>query len=263
MDNLANVYKIKRIIGLTVASFVPLSIMIFLLFTTKDVTASVFMGFIAVPLMVLVGGLFINNPFREMIEGKGVIVFDITSSGIIKPFVAYPNMPYIDIKVGKTWFRSIYNRAIGMYLKMPEKAKLDDKGKNLKFELPKEKYSKTYFSLADKPVLFWNSKLKTFLTKEVLAEKENALMVENTALQTLDQVRGMRHDLHELTRTVVDQFKPNSLMELLKNPVFVFIVVIVTIFLIFMFVAPMLPKFLGYIESGTKAIAPGIPIQKG
>jgi len=84
-------------------------------------------------------------------------------------------------------------------------------------------------------------------------------MIENTALQTLDQVRSMRKDLHELTRTVVDQFKPNSLGELLRNPWFVMIIVLTTLFLLFMFVAPMLPKFFGYVETGANAIAPGVP----
>ena len=259
---MANKYKMQKIIGLGISAVFPLFTTIFLLFLTKDLTVSIFVGVACVPLMVLAGGVLLNNPFREMLEGNGIIVFDITSSGIIKPYIARANMPYIDLKVGKNYFRSIYNRAIGMYLKKPAQIKIDDKGKNIKFELAKDDYSKTYFQLGDNPILFYNSKLQTFLTKEVLAEKENVLMVENTALQTLDQVRSMRKDLHELTRTVVDQFKPSGLGELLRNPIFVMIVVIATVFLLFMFVAPSLPKFFGYIETGAKAIAPGVPISQ-
>jgi len=257
---MVNQYKMQRMMGLGLAAAVPTLTTVFMIVLTKDIVASTFMGIAAVPLMVFAGGKFITSPWREMLEGDGVIVMDITSSGIIKPFIARPNMPYVDVQVHGNFFRSIYNRSIGMYLKEPEPARMNDTGETIKFELPKDNYSKSYFALADKPILFWNSKLNTFLTKEVLAEKENSLMIENTALQTLDQVRNMRKDLHELTRTVVDQFKPNAFGELLRNPWFVMIIVVTTMFLLFMFVAPMLPKFFGYVETGAKAVAPGIPI---
>jgi len=257
---MVNQYKMQRLIGLGVAATVPTLVTIMTIALTKDIVIASFMGMASIPLMVFAGGTFITSPFRRMLEGEGILVLDTTSSGIIKPFIASANMPYIDITVGKKGFRSIYNRTIGMYLKKPQQAKMDDTGETIKFELPKDDYSKSYFTLADKPILFWNSKLNTFLTKEVLAEKENSLMVENTSLQTLDQVRSMRSDLHELTRTVVDQFKPNGIGELLQNPWFVMIVVIATVFLLFMFVAPQLPKFFGYLDAGAKAVAPSIPV---
>lgn len=257
---MVNAFQIKRIMGLGVAAFVPFALCLFVLVLTQNLLIAAFMGMVAVPLMVFLGSAFLMTPFRSMLEGAGILVFDITSSGIIKPYIAYPKMPNLDINVDGNFFRSVYNRSIGMYLKGGAIARMDDTGETIKFELPKDDYSKSYFALADKPILFWNSKLNTFLTKEVLAEKENKLMIENTALQTLDQARGMRKDLHELTRTVVDQFKPNGLGELLKNPWFIVIVVAITLFLIFMFVAPQLPKFFGYIETGASAITPGIPV---
>jgi len=257
---MVNQYKMQRIIGLGVAAAVPTLVTIFIMVLTKDIVIATFMGMATIPLMVFAGGTFITSPFCRMLEGDGVLVLDTTSGGIIKPYIASVNMPYIDLTIGKNGFRNIYNRTIGMYLKTPQRAKMDDTGENVKFELPKDDYSKTYFMLGDKPILFWNSKLNTFFTKEDLAEKENSLMIENTALQILDQTRGMRGDLHELTRTVVDQFKPSGIGELLRNPWFVMIVAVATIFLLFMFVAPQLPKFFGYLDAGAKAVAPSIPV---
>jgi len=167
---MVNQYKMQRIMGLGLAATVPAITTILTVALTKDIVVASLMGMAAIPLMAWAGGTFIKSPWRQMLEGEGVIVFDITSSGIIKPYIAHPNMPNVDIQVGKNYVRSIYNRSIGLYLKSPEPARMDDTGKTIKFELPKENYSKSYFALADKPILFWNSKLNTFLTKEVLAE---------------------------------------------------------------------------------------------
>ena len=49
---------------------------------------------------VLLGNLLLKNPFTSMLEGKGLLVLNLDSTGIIRPSIIGLDSPYIKGKMG-------------------------------------------------------------------------------------------------------------------------------------------------------------------
>ena len=211
--------------------------------------------------VMVVGGIFLgravnSHPWVQALEGQGVMVLDIASPGFMQPYVSKVDLPNVFINTNKGRFRSLFNRSIGFYLKSPKEANIKQDGEKLTIEIDKNVYTASNFSFMDRPVFLWNSKTNTLVTKEALNDLETRIMTEHLSLLELQQQQELSKDIHALNRTVMDMFAPNKFLELLKNPWFIFFIVVVAAILILMFIAPNMQGWLG---GATKSISNALP----
>jgi ATP-dependent Zn protease len=111
-------------------------------------------------------------------------------------------------------------------------ATIDDKG-GLKLELDNAGLNKSRFALYQYPVLIYNSQISSFITKDVLSEKENSLFAEHSILFLNRQEEELTSQIRNFGRSVIELLKPQG--NIFKNGWVWIIVVIVAIILIAMF----------------------------
>lgn len=257
----------KKRLSYMVAGALPLIFYMVALFMYKDFVIAASIGLMGLVLGVVAGPAMIAHPIMEVLEGKGLLVLDMNSSGIAQFFIAKVMLPNLYVKTPKGWVENIYNRTIGVYLPKPKAAEISEDKEIINIKLPKEDYTSAFFKLESMPMLIWNSKLDTFLTKEILGDLETKVMTEHLSLLLLDQIKTLRKHIRELTRHGVDQFKPNRFLEFMGSKWGILLIVIVAAILIFLFVGPQLPKILGYVETAGGSFAgtgsPVTPLQGG
>jgi hypothetical protein len=161
----------------------------------------------------LCGNMLLNNPFRRMVEGKGIMIIDINSTGIIRPFIVQVLPPYIRGKVGKEEVNAIFNRKTVMSMKAPEvlktKAQLTPEG-GIDIKLNENGYNSGRFGLFHYPVLIYNSQIKSTVTKDFLSDQEKDIFAEHTVLYLNHKIEDLTTYVREFGRHVVDQMKPKS-----------------------------------------------------
>jgi len=270
-------YGTKQLVGFGIASFIPLLAVVLGVYYGKDLVTGFVFGFVAIPFAVMIGKYYIQNPWTQWLEGKSLLGLDLASPGKIRAYSVIVDLPYIKMKHGKEWILSLFNRSIASYLMKPVKIgatrdndsiymnvpKLDEEAitNYNKVSLNKNDFVDKHFTLegTGAPMLIFNSKTKSFLTKEMLNTMETTLMVEHLALLLAEQMKLLRNTARQLSKNVVDLIMPNKFGELLANPYFRILIIGVVLFFIIMLAAPMLPKMTGYVvEAGNKL--PGSPV---
>jgi len=238
-----NFFKYKNMFSYAMAGFLPVIIINVALLMVK----TTLMTATTVAIIGCVGGVFLGrafskHPWLSALEGAGIWAIDISSPGFMIPtLVTMANGKDIYLKTKKGYVRTLFNRAISFYLKIPSKGTYtkDEAGSII---IDKTTFTESNFSFMDQPVFLYNSKTGAFLTKEALGGLETTIMTEHLSLLELEQQRDLSKDIHALNRGVVDKFAPSGLMELISNPFFIAMVVIIGIVLILLFAAPQMDK---------------------
>lgn len=258
-----NFFKYKNMFSYAMAGFLPVIVINVSLLVLKNnlMTAT------TLAILACIGGVFIGrsmsrHPWLSALEGAGVWAMDIASPGFMVPHLCtMGNGKDIYLKTPSGYKRTLFNRAISFYLKLPGAGKYykDTKGEFSPKDsiiIDKSTFTESNFSFMDQPVFLYNSKTGAFLTKEALGTLETKIMTEHLSLLELEQQRDLSKDIHALNRGVVDKFAPSGLMELIQNPFFIMIVVVVAIIIIMLFLAPQMDK-IGAVASGAGGILPG------
>jgi len=191
---------------------------------------------VGVMICINICSFMIKNPFTDMLEGKGILSFNLDSAGILNPFIVQVRQPYITGKFNGKEVKDVWNRKSVFYMASPYKNKtpatIDDKG-GLKLELDNAGLNKSRFALYQYPVLIYNSQISSFITKDVLSEKENSLFAEHSILFLNRQEEELTSQIRNFGRSVIELLKPQG--NIFKNGWVWIIVVIVAIILIAMF----------------------------
>lgn len=174
-------------------------------------------------LMTLVASLLLKNPFTDMLEGKGLLVLDINSTGIIRPFIVRVQSPFIVGKVGGSWVKDVFDRSSIFQWAKPTinntpvtfEAAKDDKGKdtgavNVVITLDEDKYNKGRFALFHYPVIIWNDQIKSIITKDMLAETEKDVFAEHTILYLNRVMEDLTSLVRDFGRYIVELTKPQG-----------------------------------------------------
>jgi len=163
-------------------------------------------------IMLFVGNKLLDNPFRSMIEGKGLLVLKMDSTGVIMPFIANVFQPYIKGKVKGQNVSDTYNRNAVFSLSTAGtgKAVMDEKSKRISFELSEEEFNTSRFGLFHFPVLIWNDQAKTLITKDFFNSKEMSLFSEHTIIFLNRKVEELTNNTRDFGRYVVESLKPTS-----------------------------------------------------
>lgn len=54
--------------------------------------------------------VLLKNPFSSMLEGKGILVLNVDSTGVIRPFIVGVQSPFIEGKLGNRRVRDSFDR---------------------------------------------------------------------------------------------------------------------------------------------------------
>lgn len=207
-----NVFKIKKWASLLLVGMIP---------TIGFAIGSLFyglwggLGFWVVLLLLgaVLGNMLLKNPFSAMLEGRGILVFDISSTGIINPFIVKVNSPYIVGKVGNRVVSDVFDREAVYQLaatKKAEKSSYYDEEGRLVIALTEDDYNSARFALFHYPVLIFNSQLGSIVTKDMLANTEKSAFAEHGILYLNRKVEELTAILRDFGRYVVELLKPKT-----------------------------------------------------
>lgn len=208
-----NVFAIKKWAALTLVGVIS---------TITFAIASIFYGIlwgtagflVGLLVSVLLGNLFLKNPFTNMLEGKGLLCLDINSSGIIKPFLVQFNAPYIQGKVNGKKMQDIFNRDTIGQLSTPieDAGTAEWKDGKLTIVLDNEKYTKSKMVMLHYPVIIWNSIINSLMTKEQLSELEKDTFSEHIILYMNRKLDELTSLVRDFGRYIVELTKPKSML---------------------------------------------------
>lgn len=207
-----NIYKVKKWGAFITSGLLPV-----LFF----VIGAQFYGFLAgVAAMVLgllfgvlIGMFLVKNPFTDMLEGKGLLALDVNSTGVITPFIVNivsNQVRFIDPKTKEEIDEPFDREAVHM-LNVPKalkSSKVVVADNKFYMKLDQDEFNSGRFSLFQYPVLFYNSLLKTILTKEMLSDNEKTAFAEHSILHLNHQVRDLSRHIRDFGRAVVETLKP-------------------------------------------------------
>ena len=147
MYRLVNIYKIKKFAGLLLCCFIPT------ILYTYGIRAY---GF-SIGMIMFLGGcilgtilanLMIQNPFSLMMEGAGLLVMNLDSTGIIRPFITRLFPPYIKGNLGADQINDVYDREAVVQLAAPVKAgKSQYDGDEIKIQITDDEFNRSRFGL--------------------------------------------------------------------------------------------------------------------
>lgn len=194
----------------------------------------------------------IDNPFRKMIEGKGLLAIRWDSTGVMQPFIVGLNNPFIHGFLDKfTQVHDVFDRDLTGYLAEPISIKANnwnETNEGLSFSITKEEYNKARFAMFHYPVLLWNDQLKTFITKDQLSEKEKDTFADHGILYAVHLIREIGADIKNFSRAVVDSTQKKG-FGINKNMIIIFILIIIIGAVIVMVGPSFLSMFSGVSES--------------
>jgi len=183
-----------------------------------------------VMVMVIVP-ILLKNPFTEMVEGKGIAILNLDSTGIIKPFIAKVASPFIQSKLNGKNIKDSFDRSSVFSMAHPSKLKhkinifrkgqkvLVDKGtpEEKVVELPAdcmiiaidyETLNSSRFGLYHFPCLIYNEQLGSFVTKEFLAGQELDAFAKHGVLYLNRKIEELTSAVRDFGRHVVESLKP-------------------------------------------------------
>lgn len=208
-----NEFVIKKFIAYCLASCLPL-IAYMLVWGQYD-----FFTALAVVIGTIVLGYFVmafllKNPFTDALEGKGLLVFDVNSTGILGLFNVGVTKSgqvggnYLGHKIKQFFDRTtIFNlsRQVGKGSALIQTVDGENSKGGLKIEVDAKEYAKARMGLQHLPVLLYNSQTKVFLTKEWISEDIEKKLHENLLIQTKNDIVDLEMQIKDFNRTFLDK----------------------------------------------------------
>lgn len=209
-------------------------------------------------LSAVIGNLLLKNPFTSMLEGKGLLVIDLNSSGIIKPFLVRFAPPYIKGKLRGQQVEDIFNRETIAQLSTPIEAGgvVSWKNGKLTIELDSAEYNNSRFAFLHYPVILFNSIINSVITKEQLSNMEKDTFSEHIILYLNRKLDELTSLIRDFGRYIVELTKPKSL---LKSSWFWIVLVIGLVALGVLFVPAIIEKFSAGASTAIETIS-GTPL---
>jgi hypothetical protein len=197
--------------------------------------------------------MLLNNPFRRMLEGRGLLVINLDSTGVMRPFIVGLKN---DMLIGKSpggWVKDVWNRSIVANIAPVTKSKSDaiiTKEGGLKLELSADDVGKNRFALFHFPVLIWNQQLNSFLTKDMLSTTEKSAYAEHSILFLNKGIQELSSLTRDLARTVIDSLKPKMNM----STILMWVLIIGGVVLAALFLPKLIPMLQGVAGTAGQAV---------
>lgn len=257
---MVNLYKIRVWGALILAGIVP-TIGFYIGLVYYDFwLAIVYMLGVAL-VSTIVAKFMIRNPFSAMLEGGGILIFDINSTGIIRPFIAKIFPPRLHAKYNKKDLVDIYNRKAVFHLtpaiRLKKDAILKDNGGVL-IDVDEEEYNRGRYGLMHYPVMVYNSQLGSIITKDWLSGKEVDGMADHTIIYLNEKLKDLTTAVRDFGRHVVELTRPKG-QSIFTNWIF-WVVLIVVFIVIALLLGPyVLDMMGGLVGGGQQALGGAAP----
>lgn len=203
--------------------------------------------------------VMIDNPFRRMLEGKGILAIKWDSTGVMQPFVVGLQNPFIKGFLDKnTAVDDVFDRDLTANLAEPVTVianKFEQTNEGIKIEITKKEYNKARFAMFHYPVLMWNDQLKSFITKDQLSEKEKDTFAEHGILYAVQLIRDIGRDIKDFSRAVVDTTQKKAGGN--KNLIIIILIVII-VGVILMLAGPQLMSTFSSATQGIQGAIGGV-----
>lgn len=214
-----NVYGIKKWVAmLFVGIFGTVGFFIGFMYYGLLIALACWLGSVLVG--ILIAFLLLKNPFTTILEGKGILCFDLNSTGVIQPFIVGIRNPDIIGKHRGNKIKDVFDRNAVYNMKIPQKNMTTEKGKatdikinqdgSITFTLNQENYNRARFAMLQYPVLIYNSHLQTFITKDFFSEMEKSAFAEHTVLYLNRNMQELTGLIRDFGRYVVETLKPKG-----------------------------------------------------
>lgn len=222
-----NPFMIKKYSALLLACFFPvIAFAVGIMFYNYWIALACF--FVATIIMVFIGNMLLKNPFSMMLEGKGILVFNLDSTGIIKPFIVNVISPFIKGKVDGEDIFDVYDRETVMNLATPGAAgKCVVKDNEFFFKISEDEFNKSRFGFYQYPVLIWNNQIKSLLTKDYLSEQEKQSFAEHGVLYLNRKLEELTSVVRDFGRYVVELTRPKD--SIFSKPWFWWLIVMIAL----------------------------------
>lgn len=191
----------------------------------------------------LLADKLLQNPFRLMLEGKGVMAINIDSTGIIRPFILAVKSPYVEGRLGDKLAKDVFDREAVYNLAAPQKAGMVQQGTGsdnqarLAIVLSEDDYNKGRFALFHYPCIIFNEQLNSIITKDWLSDKEKGGFAEHQVLYLNRKMEELTSSIRDFGRYVVESLKPKQFN---IKPMWVIIFVIIVVVILLVIFAPQL-----------------------
>jgi hypothetical protein len=255
-----NTFKVRKYAALLLASLLPVIFFYTSLITTHNLTyAYAFLGG-GVLISCVVGVKLLDYPLRGLAEGSGLGIFTFDSTGLVRTYLAKISPPYLRAKIGGSYVNTAFDRNTVNYLIPPQAAEIEQNENEIIIRLPKKDYTKTMFSFTGTyPLLFWNTTLGEFYTKDMLSKLELQTFVQHLTLYLNRKVDELSNNIRDFARHIVEQTRPKTDIFHSKLMWVIVIVVIVIVAILFL---PQLVKSIGSVQLPSLPSAPITPIAK-
>jgi hypothetical protein len=197
-----------------------------------------------------------------MLEGKGLIVFNLDSTGVIQPFIVNVTSPYIQGSFKGRVVKDVFDRSSIFQLSVPKihntPAKLvneviDGVPTNIiKIELTEKKYNENRFAFFHYPALLWNDQLKSFITKDDLSNNEKDTFAEHGVLYLNRKLEELTSVIRDFARYIVELTKPQG--SFLGGKLFWIILVVGLVILAAIFAPSIIKTIQGSMGGATNSI---------
>lgn len=193
----------------------------------------------------LLASIMIKNPFSIMLEGRGLLCFNLDSTGVIRIFNVGLQSPYVWIKQGRKKTSDVWDRSSVLMMEAPRKnttpAEIKKEG-GIKIELDEAGLNSARFAFQKYPVLIWNDQIKSLVTKDFLAEQEKLIFAEHGILFLNRRIEDLTSKIRDFARYVVESTRPKG--NIFQN-VWVWVVIVVVIGILVLLFAPALITNIG------------------
>lgn len=212
-----NTFIVKKYAALLLLGFIPTICFVWGDIVYKNYWLSLAMFGGGLLLSFLLANLLLSDPFRKMVEGKGIMLIDLSSTGIVRPLICTVKQPYITWKIAGQWFKDIFNRSTVSNLAEPkviknciETIKEGENTGGIKLEISAEQYNKARFGMWHYPVLFFNGQIGSLITKDWLGEMEKDIFAEHTVLYLNRKMEELSSNVRDFGRYIVEQLRPKT-----------------------------------------------------
>jgi len=176
-----------------------------------NILISLLLGILIVILCIVIANFFLlNHPMIKAIEGDGVLIKVLDSTGIIRHHLAKVVPPYVQSNIFGKRKEISFDRSVLWYSKRFKDGTVEEDKENLYIKLPKKEYSSSVFSMDGLPTLIYNSQLNVFITKDLLSNLETKTFSKHLVIYLTRRVEGLSAHIRDFARHVVEETRPKS-----------------------------------------------------
>lgn len=166
---------------------------------------------ISLLITAILGSFILKNPFSDMLEGKGILVQNMDSTGVVHTFIVAVRSPFIEGKLNDTAVKDVFDRESVYQIATPVKCgTCQFEGEELVIRMTKKEFQKARFQFYTYPMLIWNDQIKSMMTKDMLSQMEKQAFTEHTILYLNRKIEELSAQIRDFARYVIDQLKPSS-----------------------------------------------------